>query len=82
MYHLPLEDFVCLKVWSFGDDGLVLLSVVAQALLCNFLCADFSSSLLPAKSLTTISGNSRLLCARFRIEARRKRRVIEGGLHL
>jgi hypothetical protein len=82
MYHLPLEDFACLKVWSFGHDGLVLLNVVAQALLCNFLCADSSSSLLLAKSLTTISGNSRLLCAGFHIEAHRKHRVVEGGLHL
>jgi hypothetical protein len=45
MYPLPLEAFACLKVWPLGHDGSVLLSVVAQALLCNFLCAG-STSLL------------------------------------
>jgi hypothetical protein len=45
MYHLPLEAFACLEVWPLGHDGSVLLSIVAQALLCNFLCAGFSSSL-------------------------------------
>jgi hypothetical protein len=59
-----------------------LLSVVAQALLCNFLCVGSSSSLLPVKPLTAVSGKSRLLCAGFRTEARRRRRVTKGGLHL
>jgi hypothetical protein len=59
-----------------------LLSVVAHALLCNFLCAGFSSSLLPVKPLMAISGKSILLCARFYTEAHRRRRVAEGGLHL
>jgi hypothetical protein len=38
MYHLLLEAFACLKVWPLGHDGSVLLSVVAQALLYNFVC--------------------------------------------
>jgi hypothetical protein len=36
MYPLPLEAFASLEVWLLGHDGSVLLSVVAQALLCNF----------------------------------------------
>jgi hypothetical protein len=39
MYPLPLEAFACLEVWPLGHDGSVMLSVVAQALLCNILCA-------------------------------------------
>jgi hypothetical protein len=42
---LSLEAFACLKVRSLGHDGSALLSVVAQALLCSFLCAS-SPSLL------------------------------------
>jgi hypothetical protein len=42
---LSLEVFACLEVWPLDHDGSVLLSVVAQALLYNFLCACFSSSL-------------------------------------
>jgi hypothetical protein len=45
MNPLPLEAFAYLEVWPCGQDGLVLLSVVAQGLLCNFLCA-ISPSLL------------------------------------
>jgi hypothetical protein len=45
MYHLPLEAFACLEVWPLGHDESVLLSIVAQGLLCNFLCAGFFSSL-------------------------------------
>jgi hypothetical protein len=82
MHNLPLEVFACLEVWPLGHDGSVLLSVVAQALLCNFLCAYFSSSLLPAKLLIAVSGKSRLLCTRFRTETRHRRRVAEGGVHL
>jgi hypothetical protein len=82
MYPLPLEAFACLEVWPLGHGRPVLLSVVAQALLCNFLCAGSSSSLLPAKPLTTVSGKSRLLCAGFRTEARHRRRVTKRGLHL
>jgi hypothetical protein len=43
MYPLPLEAFACLKVWPVGHDRSVLLSVIAQALLCNFLCVGSSS---------------------------------------
>jgi hypothetical protein len=82
MYPLPLETFACLEVWPLGHDGSVLLSVVAQALLCNYLCAGFSFSLLLVKPLTAVSGKSRLLCAGFRTEAHCRRRVAEGGRHL
>jgi hypothetical protein len=82
MYPLPLEAFACLEVWPLGHDRSVLLRVVAHALLCNFLCGGSSSSLLPVKLLTAVSGKSRLLCARFRTEAHRRHRVAEGGLHL
>jgi hypothetical protein len=82
MYPLPLEAFACLEVWLLSQDGSVLLSVVAQALLCNFLCAGSSSSLLPAKPLTVVSGKFRLLTPGFRTEPRCRRRVAEGGLHL
>jgi hypothetical protein len=82
MYPLPIEVFACLEVWPLGHNGSVLLSVVFHALLCNFLCAGFSSSLLPAKLLMTVSGKSRLLCAGYRTEAHRRHIVTEGGLHL
>jgi hypothetical protein len=59
-----------------------LLSVVAQALLCNF-CVQVPPLLsFPAKPLTAVSGKSRLLSAGFRTGARHRRRVAEGGLHL
>jgi hypothetical protein len=45
MYPLPLEAFAYLEVWPLDHDESVLLSVVAQTLLCNFLCVGFSSSL-------------------------------------
>jgi hypothetical protein len=77
MYLLSLKAFACLKVWLFGHDRSVLLSVVAQALLYNFLCAGSSSSLLLVKPLMTVSGKSRLLCAGLYTEARRRCRVIE-----
>jgi hypothetical protein len=82
MYPLPLEAFACPEVWPLGHDGSVLLSIVAQTLLCNLLCVGSSSSLLSAKPLTAVSGKWRLLCSGFRTEAHRRRRVIEGGLHL
>jgi hypothetical protein len=82
MYPLPLEAFACLEVWPLGHDGSVLLSVVAQALLCNFLCAGSSSSLLPVKPLMAVSGKSRFLSAGFCTKLRRRCRVVEGGLHL
>jgi hypothetical protein len=67
MYPLLLEAFANLEVWPVGHD---------------FLCVGSSSSLLLVKPLMAISGKSRLLCAGFRTEARRRHRVIEGGLHL
>jgi hypothetical protein len=82
VYLLPLEAFACLEVWPLGHDGSVLLSVVAQDLICNFLCAGSSCSLLPVKSLTAVSGKFGPLYAGFRIEARRRCRVANGGLHL
>jgi hypothetical protein len=45
LYILTIEAFACLEVRPLGHDGSVLLSVVAQALLCNFLCVGSSSSL-------------------------------------
>jgi hypothetical protein len=59
-----------------------LLSVVTQALLCNFLYAGSSSSILLVKLLMTVSGMSRLLSARFCTGAHHRHRVAEGGLHL
>jgi hypothetical protein len=41
MYPLPLEAFVFLEVWPLGHDGSVLLSVIAQTLLCNFFVCRF-----------------------------------------
>jgi hypothetical protein len=82
MYPLPLEAFACLEVWLLGHDGSVLLSVVTQDFLCNFLCVGSSSSLLLAKPLIVVIGKFRLLCAGFHTEARRMHRVAKGGLHL
>jgi hypothetical protein len=36
--YLSLEAFACLEVWPLGHDGLVLLSVVAQAWLLTVVC--------------------------------------------
>jgi hypothetical protein len=59
-----------------------LLSVVAQALLCNF-CVQVPPLLsFLAKPLMAVSGKSRLLSVGFHNGARRRRRVAEGGLHL
>jgi hypothetical protein len=68
MYPFPLEAFACLEVWPLGHDGSVLLSVVAQALLCNFLCAGFSSSLLSGDADDGCQWKSRLLSTVFRTE--------------
>jgi hypothetical protein len=57
MYPLPLEAFAYLEVWPLGQDGSVLLSVVARALLYNILCVGSSSSLLPTKPLMAVSGS-------------------------
>jgi hypothetical protein len=46
IYPLLPEAFAYLEVSPLGHDGSVLLSVVTQALLCNFLCASSSSSSL------------------------------------
>jgi hypothetical protein len=77
VYPLPLEAFTCLEGWPLGHDGSVLLNIVAQALLCNFLCAGSSSSLPPVKPLMAVSGKSRPLCAGFRTEVHRRCRVVE-----
>jgi hypothetical protein len=82
MYPLTLEAFACLKVRPLGHDGSVLLSVVTQALLCNF-CVQVPPLLsFPAKLLTAVSGKSMLLSVGFCTGARHRRRVAEGGLHL
>jgi hypothetical protein len=40
---LSLEAFACLEIWLLGHDGLVLLSVVAQALLLTVVCRSLPS---------------------------------------
>jgi hypothetical protein len=82
MYRLPLEAFACLEVWPLGHDGSVLLSVVVEALLYNFLCAGSSSSLLSDDADDGCQWKSRLLSAGFRTEPHHRRKVAEGGLHL
>jgi hypothetical protein len=82
MYPLSLEVFACLEVWPLGHDGSVLLSIVAQTLLCNFLCASSSSSLLFGDADDGCQWKSSLLSDGFRTGARRRRRVAEGGLHI
>jgi hypothetical protein len=82
MYPLPLEAFACLEVWPLGHDGPVLLSVVTQALLCNFLCAFSPSSLLFGDADDGCQWKSRLLSAGFRTGAHHRCRIAEGGLHL
>jgi hypothetical protein len=44
---------------------------------CRFLIFSF-----PAKPLTAVSGKSKFLSSGFRTGARRRHRVVEGGLHL
>jgi hypothetical protein len=75
MYPLPLEASACLEVWPLDHDGSVLLSVAAQALLCNFLCAI--CSLLSGDADDGCHRKSRPLCAEFCTETRRKCRVAE-----
>jgi hypothetical protein len=60
---LSLEAFACLEVCPLGHDGPILLSVVTQALLCNFLVCRFLLLSLPVMLLMAISGKSRLLSA-------------------
>jgi hypothetical protein len=78
---LSLEALACLEVWLLGHDGSIFLSVVTQALLCNFLCVDFFFSLL-VMLMMAVSGRCKLLSARFHTGAHRRRRDAEGGLHL
>jgi hypothetical protein len=59
----------------------VLLSIVAQVLLCNFLVYRFLLS-LPVMPMTAVSGKYRLLSVGFRIKACRRCRVAEEGFHL
>jgi hypothetical protein len=58
-----------------------LLSVVAQALLRNFLCAS-SLSLLSGNADDGCQWKSMLLNAGFHTGARDRRRVAKGGIHL
>jgi hypothetical protein len=60
----------------------VLLSVVAQALLYNFLCAGCFLLSLQAMPLMASSGKSRLLRAGLRTKNRHKCRVVKEGFHL
>jgi hypothetical protein len=56
MYPLPLEAFACLEVWLLGHDGSVLLSVVAQTLLCNF-CVQVPLLIFLAMLMTAVNGS-------------------------
>jgi hypothetical protein len=57
MNPLPLEAFACLEVWPLGHDGPVLLSIVTQALHCNF-CVQIPPLLFfPAMLMTIVSGS-------------------------
>jgi hypothetical protein len=68
---LSLEAFACLDVLLLGHDGSVLLSVVAQALLCNFLVCRFLLS-VPVTLMMAVSGSSRFLRTSFRTGARHR----------
>jgi hypothetical protein len=57
MHPLPLEASACLEVWPLGYDGSVLLSVVAQTLLCNFCVQVLSLLFFPAMPMTVVSGS-------------------------
>jgi hypothetical protein len=46
------------------------------------LCVQVLLLLFLAMPMTAVSGNSRFLRTRFRVGARRRRRVTEGGLRL
>jgi hypothetical protein len=67
---------------TLGQDGSVLLSVVAQALLYNFLVCMFLLLSLSVKPMTAVSGKSRLLSAGFHTEACHRCRVTEEDFHL
>jgi hypothetical protein len=57
MYHLSLEAFAYLEVWPLGHDGSVLLSVVAQGLLCNFCVQVPPLLFFPVMPMTVVSGS-------------------------
>jgi hypothetical protein len=57
MYPLPLEAFACLEVWPLGHEESVLLSVVAQALLCNFCVQVPPLLFFPVIPMTVVSGS-------------------------
>jgi hypothetical protein len=59
-----------------------LLSVVAQALLCNFLVCRFLLLSLPVMPIMAVIGKSRLLSAGFYTGAHHRCRVAEEGFHL
>jgi hypothetical protein len=80
VYPSPLEAFAYLEVWPLGHDGSVLLSIVAQALLCNFLCAGFPS-LLSGDADDGYQWKYKLLSTGFHTRDRRRCRAAEG-LHL
>jgi hypothetical protein len=80
--HLPLEVLECLEVSPLGHVGSVLLSVVAQALLCDFLCAGFLLLPLPTMPLMASSGKYRLLRVGLRTETHHRCTVGEEGFHL
>jgi hypothetical protein len=79
---LSIEAFACLEVYLLGHNGLVLLSVVTQALLYNFLVCRFLLLSLSAKPMMVVSGNYRFLRTGFRTESRCRCRVVDRGLHL
>jgi hypothetical protein len=79
---LSLEAFACLEDRLLGHDGSVLLSIITQTLLCNFLVCMFLLLSFPTMPMTAISGKSRLLSPEFYTGARCRRRVAEGGLYL
>jgi hypothetical protein len=77
MNHLPPEALAWLEVDRAGSYK------VAQAFLCNLLCASFSLSLsLPTMPMTASSGKSRLIRVGFCTGTRHRCKVIEEGLHL
>jgi hypothetical protein len=56
MYHSSLKAFTCLEVCPLDHDGLVLLSVVAQALLITF-CVYVLVLFFPMMLMTAVSGS-------------------------
>jgi hypothetical protein len=56
MYPLPLEAFAYLEIWLVGQDGLVLLSIVTQVLICNF-CVQVPLLFFSVMLMTVVSGS-------------------------